>query len=85
VVAASNSGAHICTCRVIFEDNTNPFIEARATATKVGVPGAIFRSALQKVDGLQSVFDLANGFLDLTSTVYVGFSWPRLESHLTTL
>ncbi|KAJ7334785.1 hypothetical protein DFH08DRAFT_879385 [Mycena albidolilacea] len=55
---------------VIFEDNANPFIEARATATKVGVPGAIFRSALQKVDGLQSVFGLANGFLDLTSTVY---------------
>ncbi|KAJ7084169.1 hypothetical protein C8R43DRAFT_1082852 [Mycena crocata] len=55
---------------VIFQDNPNPFIQARATATKVGVPGAIFRSALQQINGLQSVFDLPNGFLDLTSTVY---------------
>ncbi|KAJ7186789.1 hypothetical protein C8R46DRAFT_1058039 [Mycena filopes] len=55
---------------VIFEDNTNPFIQARATATKVGVPGAIFRSALQHFQGLQDVFNEPNGFLDLTSTVY---------------
>ncbi|KAJ7471870.1 hypothetical protein FB451DRAFT_1089993 [Mycena latifolia] len=55
---------------VIFDNNTNPFIQARATATKVGVPGAIFRSALQTPDGPQSVFSLPNGFLDLTSTVY---------------
>ncbi|KAJ7480812.1 hypothetical protein FB451DRAFT_1030930 [Mycena latifolia] len=55
---------------IIFENNPNPFIQARATATRVGVPGAIFRSALQEPDGLQSVFDLPNGFLDLTNTVY---------------
>ncbi|KAJ7673447.1 hypothetical protein B0H17DRAFT_947234 [Mycena rosella] len=55
---------------VIFPESANPFIQARANATKVGVPGAIFRSALQQVNGLQSVFDLPNGFLDLTSTVY---------------
>ncbi|KAJ6617982.1 hypothetical protein B0H10DRAFT_2031581 [Mycena sp. CBHHK59/15] len=55
---------------VIFDNNPNPFIQARATATKVGVPGAIFRSALQQPKGLQSVFDLPNGFLDLTQTIY---------------
>ncbi|KAJ7485219.1 hypothetical protein B0H11DRAFT_2018547 [Mycena galericulata] len=55
---------------VIFDNNTNPFIQARATATKVGVPGAIFRSALQATNGLQSVFELPNGFLDLTRTFY---------------
>ncbi|KAK7028265.1 tubulin beta chain [Favolaschia claudopus] len=55
---------------LIFEPNPNPFIEARATATRVGVPGAVFRSALQQASGLQSVFDATNKFLDLTSTVY---------------
>ncbi|KAJ6482096.1 hypothetical protein C8R47DRAFT_1133907 [Mycena vitilis] len=55
---------------VIFPDNPNPFIQARASGTRVGVPGAIFRSALQQPNGPQSVFDLPNGFLDLTSTVY---------------
>ncbi|KAJ7764751.1 hypothetical protein B0H16DRAFT_1525641 [Mycena metata] len=55
---------------VIFNNNTNPFIQARATATRVGVPGAIFRSALQHFQGLQDVFDEPNGFRDLTSTIY---------------
>ncbi|KAJ7207916.1 hypothetical protein GGX14DRAFT_454812 [Mycena pura] len=60
---------------VIFENNTNPFIQARATATHVGVPGAIFRAALQNPNGLQSIFDLPNGFLDLTSTIYSKNHW----------
>ncbi|KAJ7262749.1 hypothetical protein B0H12DRAFT_1217525 [Mycena haematopus] len=55
---------------VIFPENTNPFIQARADGTRVGVPGAIFRLATQQFNGLQSVFDLPNGFLDLTNTVY---------------
>ncbi|KAJ7207923.1 hypothetical protein GGX14DRAFT_454832 [Mycena pura] len=55
---------------VIFENSTNPFIQARAAAAHVGVPGAIFRAALQNPKGLQSIFDLPNGFLDLTSTIY---------------
>ncbi|KAJ6510493.1 hypothetical protein C8R45DRAFT_390392 [Mycena sanguinolenta] len=55
---------------VIFPDTANPFIEARAQGTRIGVPGAIFRAALQSFNGLQSVFDLANGFLDLTNTIY---------------
>jgi hypothetical protein len=58
-------------CRVIFEPSPDPFVQARANGTKVGVPGAIFRSALQQPNGLQSVFDLPNGFTDLTNTVYV--------------
>ncbi|KAF7328967.1 Tubulin beta chain [Mycena venus] len=55
---------------VIFDENSNPFIQARANGTRVGVPGAIFRSALQSFNGLQSVFDLPNGFMDLTNTIY---------------
>ncbi|KAJ7679767.1 hypothetical protein B0H17DRAFT_1206412 [Mycena rosella] len=55
---------------ILFPPNPNPFIQARSEGTKVGVPGAIFRSALQQANGLQSVFDLPNGFLDLTNTVY---------------
>ncbi|KAG6915973.1 hypothetical protein DXG01_009062 [Tephrocybe rancida] len=55
---------------VIFPNNANPFIQARSLATRSGVPGAIFRFASQKPDGPQSTFDLPNGFLDITSTVY---------------
>ncbi|KAF8906977.1 hypothetical protein CPB84DRAFT_1704378 [Gymnopilus junonius] len=55
---------------VVFDPTTNPFIDARANATNSIVPGAIFRAALQKPDGPQSTFDLANGFLDWTSTLY---------------
>ncbi|KAF7290645.1 hypothetical protein MIND_01304800 [Mycena indigotica] len=53
---------------VIFNPSNDPFIQARANGTHVGVPGAIFRSALQT--GLQATFDLPNGFLDQTSKIY---------------
>ncbi|KAJ7736765.1 hypothetical protein DFH07DRAFT_842753 [Mycena maculata] len=56
---------------VVFDNNTNPFIQARATATNIGVPGAIFRAATQSIGGVQGQFDLPNGFLDLTSTLYL--------------
>lgn len=56
---------------VIFPPSNNPFIQARATATNSGVPGAIFRFASQLPNGPQSTFDLPNGFLDITRTVYV--------------
>ncbi|CAK5278238.1 unnamed protein product [Mycena citricolor] len=55
---------------VIFRPNVDPFIQARATATRVGVPGAIFRSALQSANGLQAIFGEPNGFLDIASNVY---------------
>jgi len=55
---------------VIFQANPNPFIQARAVATSSGVSGAVFRLASQSKNGLQSVFDLPNEFLDFTSTVY---------------
>lgn len=55
---------------VVFPRNTNPVIQARAVATGSSVVGAIFRAAVQRPGGPQSVFDLPNGFLDLTSTVY---------------
>ncbi|TFK38446.1 hypothetical protein BDQ12DRAFT_605866 [Crucibulum laeve] len=55
---------------VVFDNSTNPFIQARATATNSGVPGAVFRFASQLPNGPQSTFDLPNGFLDITSTVY---------------
>ncbi|KAJ7280296.1 hypothetical protein C8J57DRAFT_1124912 [Mycena rebaudengoi] len=53
---------------VLFPNNSNPFVQARSISTRVGVPGAIFRSALQA--GLQPVFDRPNGFLDLTNKIY---------------
>jgi hypothetical protein len=55
---------------VVFDNSTNPFIQARATATKAGVPGAIFRFAAQKPGGLSPVFDDLNGFLNITRLVY---------------
>lgn len=63
---------------VVFPNNPNTFIQARATATSSGVSGAIFRFASQLKGGPQSTFDLPNGFLDITSTVYVSrFIYPR--------
>lgn len=56
---------------VIFENQTDPFIQARATATTNGVPGAIFRFAAQSPGGADAVFSADNSFLDITSTVYV--------------
>ncbi|KAF8178770.1 hypothetical protein K438DRAFT_1604423, partial [Mycena galopus ATCC 62051] len=53
---------------VIFDENPNLFIQACANATKFGVPGAIFQSALQA--GLQSVFDQPSGFLNRTAKYY---------------
>ncbi|KAJ3743101.1 hypothetical protein DFH05DRAFT_1286624 [Lentinula detonsa] len=55
---------------VIFENQTDPFIQARATATTNGVPGAIFRFAAQSPGGVNAVFSAANPFLDITNTVY---------------
>ncbi|KAJ3997251.1 hypothetical protein F5050DRAFT_1446459 [Lentinula boryana] len=55
---------------VIFENQTDPFIQARATATTNGVPGAIFRFAAQSPGGADAVFSAANPFLDITNTVY---------------
>lgn len=61
-------------CSVVFDNSTNPFIQARATATNNGIPGAIFRAASELPNGPQGTFDLPNGFLDLTSQVYVRLS-----------
>ncbi|KAJ3813111.1 hypothetical protein F5876DRAFT_74183 [Lentinula aff. lateritia] len=55
---------------VIFENQTDPFIQARATATTNGVPGAIFRFAAQSPGGADAVFSADNSFLDITNTVY---------------
>ncbi|KAJ3821159.1 hypothetical protein F5878DRAFT_620584 [Lentinula raphanica] len=55
---------------VVFENQTDPFVQARATATTNGVPGAIFRSASQLPGGIDAVFKTANPFLDLTNSVY---------------
>ncbi|KAF8187534.1 hypothetical protein K438DRAFT_1764701 [Mycena galopus ATCC 62051] len=55
---------------VIFDNNPNPFIQARANAAQFGVPGAIFQSALQAKNGLQSVFDQPSGFLNRTAKYY---------------
>ncbi|KAF8881627.1 hypothetical protein BD779DRAFT_1005036 [Infundibulicybe gibba] len=55
---------------VIFPDDPNPFVQARANVIRSSVANAIFHSASQEVKGLQSVFDLPNGFLDKTHTIY---------------
>lgn len=58
--------------RLIFNSSPDPFIDARAKAISSGVSGTIFRNALRRPEGLQAVFDLPNGMLDITSRVYVG-------------
>ncbi|KAF8881984.1 hypothetical protein BD779DRAFT_1754501 [Infundibulicybe gibba] len=55
---------------VIFPDDPNPFVQARANVIRSSVSGAIFRSASQEVKGLQPVFDLPNGLLDKTHQIY---------------
>jgi hypothetical protein len=57
--------------RVIIPLNNTTFIQARATAMRSGVSGAIFRFAAQMENGHQPTFDLSNGFLDITKPVYV--------------
>lgn len=56
---------------VIFNHSPDPFIQARATAISSGVSGTIFRTANRRPEGLQAVFDLPNGMMDITTTVYV--------------
>ncbi|KAF9560606.1 hypothetical protein CPC08DRAFT_689904 [Agrocybe pediades] len=55
---------------VIFNDSSNPFIQARAVATRSVLSGAIFKAAQQLPNGPQSTFDRPTDFLDLTSTYY---------------
>jgi len=55
---------------LIFNNNTNPFIQAKAITTRSLIPAAVLRSASQSSGGLQGTFDLANGFLDHTSKLY---------------
>jgi hypothetical protein len=69
-------------CSVVFQNNTDPFIQARALAVNSGVPGAIFRFASEQPDGPQSTFDLPNGFLDLTSRIYVSVFWRLISLYL---
>lgn len=66
---------------VIFNNSiTDPFIRARATATTSIMPAAIFRAAQQSPNDLQSTFDSANGFLDLTSLLYVSCDFCTNET-----
>ncbi|KXN91339.1 hypothetical protein AN958_01314 [Leucoagaricus sp. SymC.cos] len=55
---------------LIFNQSKDPFIEARATAISSGVSGTIFRTASEDPRGLQAIFDLPNGMMDLTNTIY---------------
>ncbi|KAK0447415.1 uncharacterized protein EV420DRAFT_1276276 [Desarmillaria tabescens] len=55
---------------VVFNSSSNPFIQARANATNIAIPGTVFRFASQLENGPQSIFDLPNGFLDITHNVY---------------
>ncbi|KAL0062545.1 hypothetical protein AAF712_010584 [Marasmius tenuissimus] len=58
---------------VLFDTTNNTFIDARGTAAKAGIPGAVFRAASQRQNGLQAEFDSANGFLDLTDKIYTQY------------
>ncbi|KAJ8091850.1 hypothetical protein PM082_021086 [Marasmius tenuissimus] len=58
---------------VLFDTTNNTFIDARGTAAKAGIPGAVFRAASQRPNGLQAEFDSANGFLDLTDKIYTQY------------
>lgn len=65
--------------RLIFPTSGNSFVQARAVATRSGVPGAIFRFASQQERGPESVFERSgdnevNSFLDITRRVYVRLS-----------
>ncbi|KAJ3572065.1 hypothetical protein NP233_g3339 [Leucocoprinus birnbaumii] len=55
---------------LIFNFSSDPFIQARATAISSGVSGTIFRTALNRPEGISAIFDLPNGMLDITSKIY---------------
>jgi len=48
----------------------NTFIQARATAIRSGIPGAMFRLASQSEEGLGFYFSNPDGFLNLANTIY---------------
>jgi len=58
---------------LIFDSSPDTNVQARATSIRTGVPNAIFRGAAQDPNGLQSVFDNSDGFLDLTNAVYTQY------------
>ncbi|KAH8826757.1 hypothetical protein DL96DRAFT_1604192, partial [Flagelloscypha sp. PMI_526] len=56
---------------VIFDEtNFNAFVKARSVTTRTSVSGAVFKAAQLAQGGPQSIFDLPNGFLDLTTRIY---------------
>ncbi|KAJ7273308.1 hypothetical protein C8J57DRAFT_973173, partial [Mycena rebaudengoi] len=55
---------------VKFAVSDDSFVQARAVSITSGISGAIFRFAWQLPDGLQSVFDDPNGFLNITNKVF---------------
>ncbi|KAI0048153.1 hypothetical protein FA95DRAFT_1540239 [Auriscalpium vulgare] len=55
---------------LLFDNSSNPNVQARALSIKSGIPNAIFRSAAQSPGGLDAVFDDNNGFLSYTKQVY---------------
>ena len=58
---------------VIFELGNDTFINARAVATRAGVSGAILQSV--QLDGTeQQAFDTPDGFVGITTKIYVRFS-----------
>ncbi|KAG6812086.1 hypothetical protein H0H92_004451 [Tricholoma furcatifolium] len=49
------------------------YLQNRAVAIRSGVPAAIFQQASQQPGGLQTTFNLPNGFLDITQDVYTQY------------
>jgi hypothetical protein len=56
---------------LVFNTSSDPFINERAVAIASGVSGTILRTASNQPGGLQAVFELPNGMLDITSKIYV--------------
>ena len=61
----------LCNLSVVLDAlaGNNSFVQARATAIRTGLPGAIFRFAAQ--GDIHDVFNSETGFLDLTERIYV--------------
>ncbi|KAL6310219.1 hypothetical protein BKA93DRAFT_888841 [Sparassis latifolia] len=58
---------------VLFDRTNDTFVASRAVSIQTGVPGSIFRFALQTDPSLSSFFASETGFLNITNKVYTQF------------
>ncbi|KAG8930140.1 hypothetical protein FRC02_004579 [Tulasnella sp. 418] len=53
--------------------NADPFVQARATSTRTGLPGAVYRAAQEQPGGIVAVMQNENAFAEMTNKVYLQF------------